>query len=110
MVITCTNCFKKFELDSSLIPENGRLLQCNGCDHKWFFKKEIIKEHNTILKIKPSTDEIKLTDNEAETLINEKLENNEPTSKIIDEKKKFDCETKFILSAMHEKGVPIRSS
>ena len=39
MIITCNNCAKKFEIDSGLIPDNGRLLQCNSCKHKWFFKK-----------------------------------------------------------------------
>ena len=40
MIIICYNCNKKFDVDSSVIPETGRLLQCNGCNHKWFFKKE----------------------------------------------------------------------
>jgi len=39
MIITCNNCNKKFDIDSSLIPNLGRLLQCASCDHKWFFKK-----------------------------------------------------------------------
>jgi predicted Zn finger-like uncharacterized protein len=43
MIITCNNCNKKFDIDSSLIPDKGRLLQCAGCDHKWFFKKEVLK-------------------------------------------------------------------
>ena len=42
MIVTCVNCKKKFNIESNLIPENGRLLQCNSCNHKWFFKKEII--------------------------------------------------------------------
>jgi predicted Zn finger-like uncharacterized protein len=42
MIVTCDNCKKKFNVKSSVIPENGRLLQCNNCNHKWFFKKEII--------------------------------------------------------------------
>ena len=41
MIITCNNCYKKFNIDSSLIPDKGRLLQCASCNHKWFFKKEI---------------------------------------------------------------------
>jgi predicted Zn finger-like uncharacterized protein len=41
MIITCNNCNKKFDIDSSLIPDMGRLLQCASCDHKWFFKKEV---------------------------------------------------------------------
>ena len=41
MIISCNNCGKKFNIDSNLIPKNGRLLQCSSCNHKWFFKKEI---------------------------------------------------------------------
>ena len=41
MHIECENCNKKFELDSNLIPENGRELQCGSCEHIWFFKKKI---------------------------------------------------------------------
>ena len=43
MIITCNNCNKKFNIDSNLIPDMGRLLQCASCDHKWFFKKEILE-------------------------------------------------------------------
>ena len=46
MIITCNNCNKKFDIDSSLIPDKGRLLQCASCDHKWFFKKEVLE--NTV--------------------------------------------------------------
>ena len=42
MIITCNNCNKKFDIDSNLIPDKGRLLQCASCDHKWFFKKEVL--------------------------------------------------------------------
>ena len=49
MIITCNNCNKKFDIVSSLIPDKGRLLQCAGCDHKWFFKKEVLK--NTVNQI-----------------------------------------------------------
>ena len=41
MIITCNNCNKQFNLDSDLIPDKGRLLQCVGCKYKWFFKKTI---------------------------------------------------------------------
>ena len=33
-----------FDIDASVIPENGRLLQCSSCNHKWFFKKKIINK------------------------------------------------------------------
>jgi predicted Zn finger-like uncharacterized protein len=44
MIIDCTNCNKKFEIDKSLIPDHGRLLQCSSCNHEWFFKKDLISE------------------------------------------------------------------
>ena len=37
MIITCPNCNKKFNIDVSLIPEKGRLLQCGSCNHKWHY-------------------------------------------------------------------------
>ena len=43
MFITCNNCNKKFDIVSTLIPDKGRLLQCASCDHKWFFKKEVLE-------------------------------------------------------------------
>ena len=49
MIITCNNCNKKFDLDSNLIPDKGRLLQCASCNHKWFFKKEVLE--NTLSPI-----------------------------------------------------------
>ena len=49
MIINCNNCNKKFNVDSNLIPDKGRLLQCASCDHKWFFKKEILE--NTVSPI-----------------------------------------------------------
>ena len=49
MIITCNNCNKKFDIDSYLIPDKGRLLQCASCEHKWFFKKETLE--NTVSPI-----------------------------------------------------------
>ena len=44
MIIECTNCIKKFDIDKGLIPDEGRLLQCSSCNHEWFFKSEAIPE------------------------------------------------------------------
>jgi len=52
MIITCNNCNKKFDIDSTLIPDKGRLLQCASCDHKWFFKKEVLEK-----KISPTNED-----------------------------------------------------
>ena len=54
MIITCNNCNKKFDVDSNLIPDKGRLLQCTSCNHKWFFKKENLE--NTINPISDNID------------------------------------------------------
>ena len=56
MIITCENCNKNFDVDSELIPENGRLLQCSACDHKWFYK--ISKFSDLELSDNQTTEEI----------------------------------------------------
>ena len=38
MIIQCVNCNKNFEVDYSLIPENGRNIQCGSCNHIWFYR------------------------------------------------------------------------
>ncbi len=40
MQITCPCGKKKFNVESSLIPSSGRLLQCGSCDREWFYKEE----------------------------------------------------------------------
>ena len=50
MIITCEQCHKKFEIESNLIPEKGRLLQCSSCSHKWFYKKDILEETKVVLE------------------------------------------------------------
>ena len=50
MIISCEQCHKKFEIESSLIPEQGRLLQCSSCHHKWFYKNDILEETKVVLK------------------------------------------------------------
>ena len=40
MIITCPNCKKKFNIDPTLIPEDGRDLKCGSCDHVWLYKVE----------------------------------------------------------------------
>ena len=61
MIIACTSCNKKFEINSNLIPENGRLLECSKCNNQWFFKpKKSIQETddnlNELKRLQPSKD------------------------------------------------------
>ena len=79
MIITCPNCNKKFKIDNSLIPDEGRDLQCGSCNHVWLYK---IKEENSkILKLK---EEIAINDIETKVDKNneEIVENKNPISKI----------------------------
>jgi predicted Zn finger-like uncharacterized protein len=73
MIISCVNCSKKFNINEKLIPENGRMLQCSSCNHKWHYriseKENAIKE-NVILSTK--NEQKKNKDNE-EILIDPSL-------------------------------------
>ena len=49
MIIACPCGKKKFEVNASLIPNEGKLLQCGSCSQKWFFKKEVKKEVKNLI-------------------------------------------------------------
>ena len=79
MIIVCTNCNKKFEVDPELIPEKGRSIQCGSCDHKWFYKKEaqeITSEINDASTVDEIKQEIKITEHVADEkkIIEESIE------------------------------------
>jgi len=40
MIITCPCEKKQFKIDSSLIPNKGRELQCGSCERVWFHKPQ----------------------------------------------------------------------
>jgi predicted Zn finger-like uncharacterized protein len=79
MIITCPNCNKKFKIDNSLIPDEGRDLQCGSCNHIWLYK--INEENSKILKLK---EEIDINDIETKVDKNneEIVENKNPLTKI----------------------------
>ena len=62
MIITCNNCNKKFDIDSTLIPDKGRLLQCASCEHKWFFKKEALENTESPIDEDISIDNVNIFD------------------------------------------------
>ena len=49
MIITCPCEKKQFKIDSSLIPNEGRELQCGSCEKVWFYKPQ--NESETPLKL-----------------------------------------------------------
>jgi predicted Zn finger-like uncharacterized protein len=82
MIITCPNCNKKFNIDNSLIPDEGRDLQCGSCNHVWLYKIE--EENSKILKLKEE-----FYSNDIETKVDqdneEIVENKNPQTKIKNE-------------------------
>ena len=79
MIITCPNCNKKFKIDNSLIPDEGRDLQCGSCNHVWLYKIE--EENSKVLELK---EEIDINDIETKVDKNneEIVENKNPLTKI----------------------------
>ena len=49
MIITCPCEKKQFKIDSSLIPQEGRELQCGSCEKVWFYKPKNESEATLIL-------------------------------------------------------------
>ena len=47
MIITCPNCKKKFNINPTLINDEGRDLKCGSCDHVWHYKVEEV--NSTVL-------------------------------------------------------------
>ena len=82
MIITCNNCNKKFDIDSNLIPDTGRLLQCASCDHKWFFKKEVLE--NTVSPIDEdiNIDSINVFDQNSSSTNEEKSVSDAPNDEV----------------------------
>ena len=100
MIIVCINCTKKFEIDSDLIPTEGRLLQCGDCNHQWFFKKKIedltikknIDKTNEIVVNTPTTNDVKYENKVDSQPITNDIKKNitlQKTHKISENKVKF---------------------
>ena len=49
MIITCPCEKKQFKIDSSLIPQEGRELQCGSCERVWFYKPKNVSEASLTL-------------------------------------------------------------
>jgi len=84
MIITCPNCNKQFKINNSLIPNEGRDLQCGSCDHIWFYKIE--EQNNELLKLDEQiiNKDFEITAKKKEVIIDEKKQSQE---KIIEKQK-----------------------
>ena len=61
MIIICPNCNKKFKINPSQIPLEGRDLKCGSCDHIWFYKIEEKKTKTSPLNQDVISNEVKST-------------------------------------------------
>ena len=88
MIITCPNCNKKFKIDISLIPDEGRDLQCGSCNHVWFYN--IQEKNNEILELKQEiiSEDIETKAENKEDKIEEKQQQEEIIKNEINNKKK----------------------
>ena len=78
MIISCPNCNKKFQIDGTLLPEEGRDLQCGSCKHVWFYKVENENSSPLTLNVDLVNDELK--DNLPNKEIENITDNNKSTS------------------------------
>ena len=77
MIITCPNCNKKFQIDATLVPEEGRDLQCGSCKHVWFYKAE--KKNSSPLTLNENLVNNEIKDNLPEKDIENITDNNKST-------------------------------
>ena len=88
MIITCPNCNKQFKIDYSLIPDEGRDLQCGSCNHVWFYN--IQEKNNEVLELKQEiiSEDIETKAENKEDKIEEKQQPEEIIKTEINNKKK----------------------
>ena len=82
MIINCECGKKKFNIDSSLIPKEGRLLKCGSCSKIWHYTP-IIETKN---------------DKELDVKINEEVVKNEVQSDEVINEEKFKTTNEEVLS------------
>ena len=88
MIITCPNCNKQFKIDNSLIPDEGRDLQCGSCNYVWFYN--IQEKNNEVLELKQEiiSEDIETKAENKEDKIEEKQQQEEIIKTEINNKKK----------------------
>ena len=97
MIITCPCEKKKFKIDDTLIPQEGRELQCGSCERVWFYKPK-----------NESKNQLKLNENISANKIEPVIETNDINlefSKKIQKEKIVEPEIKKEISKVIPKNV-----
>ena len=102
MIINCPNCNKRFKINSSLIPIEGRDLKCGSCDHIWFFK---IEDKN----LEPLSLKEDIIDNEDKSNIVDKKMQQTNEVKKSSSHSKIDTRDKKDLDKIADKQIPTKN-
>ncbi|MDC1091791.1 zinc-ribbon domain-containing protein [Candidatus Pelagibacter sp.] len=102
MIIDCPNCNKRFKINSSLIPIEGRDLKCGSCDHIWFFK---IEDKN----LEPLSLKEDIIDNEDKSnIVDKKIQQTNEVKKSSSHSK-IDTKDKKDLDKIADKQIPTKN-
>ena len=102
MIISCPNCNKRFKINTSLIPIEGRDLKCGSCDHVWFYK---IEDKN----LEPLSLEQDIIDNEDKSdFVDKKIEQTNEVKKSSSQSK-IDTKDKKDLDKIADKQIPSKN-
>ena len=102
MIINCPNCNKRFKINSSLIPIEGRDLKCGSCDHIWFFK---IEDKN----LEPLSLKEDIIDNEDKSnIVDKKIQQTNEVKKSSSHSK-IDTKDKKDLDKIADKQIPTKN-
>ena len=109
MIISCPECNKRFNIDQSLIPDGGRLLQCSNCMHKWHF---LIKKNREIIEESLKSEEVITENKNQEKEINPSQEfisiENEATENEVNKEQKVVNKVKKKEQKHKKKNKPIK--
>ena len=105
MIISCPECNKRFNIDQNLIPEDGRLLQCSNCMHKWHF---IIEKKEKIIEQPIKSEEIITESKNQEKKINPSQEFIPTEDETVEKKLKKEQKVKKKEQKRKKKNKPIK--
>ena len=102
MIINCPNCNKRFKINTSLIPVEGRDLKCGSCDHVWFYK---IEDKN----LEPLSLKEDIIDNEDKSnIVDKKIQQTNEVKKSSSHSK-IDTKDKKDLDKIADKQIPTKN-
>ena len=102
MIINCPNCNKRFKINTSLIPVEGRDLKCGSCDHVWFYK---IEDKN----LEPLSLKEDIINNEDKPeIVDKKIERTNEVKKSLSHSK-IDTKDKKDLDKIADKQIPLKN-